>query len=115
MPIDFDDADSIHPLIRAAFADYDRSLTGKAAASEITNRMYDLLRGIAKDCGMDPIYEVFAWRPGQDRQQGKNCWGVSWEAGPYQWAIGASFVIMDLTGRLVEPHYSFDLCFYEVE
>jgi hypothetical protein len=101
--------------IREAFKGYDRSLTGKAAASECTNRLYDCLRKLAKEFGMDPIYEVFAWRPGQDRVQGSTCWGVSWEAGPFEWAIAASFVIMDLTGRLCEPHYSFDLCFYEVE
>lgn len=115
MPIDFDKPETLHARIREAFADYDKSLTGRAAASAITNRMYDLLRVIAKESGMDPLYEVHAWRPGHGGDRGANCWGVSWEAGPYTWAIGASFVIMDVTGRLAEPHYSFDLCFYEVE
>lgn len=116
MQIDFDKPDTMHPFIRAAFADYDRSLTGKDAASDITNRMYDMLRQMAMANGMDPIYEVHAWHPTRGEAMGRGkCWGVSWEAGPYSWALGASFVIMDLTGRLVEPHYAFDLCFYEVE
>lgn len=112
--IDFDSPSSLHPMIREAFADYDRSLEGRAAAAEITNRMYEMLRKAAKLAGMEPLYEVHAWVPHRAGERG-NCWGVSWEAGPYEWAISASFLIMDLTGRLVEPHYSFDLCFYEAE
>ena len=113
MHIDFDSL-QLDQRIRDAFLTYDRSLTGGAAASEITNRMYECLRQAAKDTGMDPLYEVHAWHQHSKAMQGP-CWGVSWEAGPYQWAIGASFLIMDLTGRLAEPHYSFDLCFYEAE
>lgn len=114
MELDFDNPQWLYDRIRAAFADYDKSQTGKAAASAITNRLYDVLRQAAKDTGMDPLYEVHAWHPHKQREQGP-CWGASWEAGPYQWAHAASFVVMDLTGRLCEPHYSFDLCLYEVE
>lgn len=116
MQIDFDNPETMRPFISAAFADYDRNLIGKAAASEITNRLYDCLRQMAKANGMDPIYEVHAWHPSRGEAMGRGkCWGVSWEAGPYGWAHGASFFMMDLTGRLAEPHYSFDLCFYEAE
>lgn len=114
MPLDFDKPDTMHPYIKEAFKDYDRSLDGRAAASDITNRLYDALRKLAKESGMEPLYEVHAWNPHTAGVRGKS-WGVSWEAGPYNWAYGAAFLMMDLTGRLCEPHYSFDLCFYEAE
>lgn len=109
-----DELEALHQLICSALIGYDRTLTGKAAASEITNRLYEALRFAAKEEGQDPIYEVYAWHPHRKAQQGP-CWGVSWEAGPYQWAHSASWIVMDMTGRLCEPHYSFDLCLYEVE
>lgn len=100
--------------IRKALEGYDRTLTGRKAASEITNRLYDALREACKASGQDPVYEVHAWHPHSSSFRGP-CWGVSWEAGPYQWAIVASYIVMDMTGRLCEPHYSFDLCLYEAE
>lgn len=109
-----DEYETLYDAIREALADYDRSLTGGEAASEITNRLYDALRRVCKVEGQDPVYEVYAWHPHSSSFRGP-CWGVSWEAGPFQWAIGASFIVMDMTGRLCEPHYSFDLCLYEVE
>lgn len=47
--------------------------------------------------------------------EGRRTYKVSYEAGPYEWAIPASFVVMDATGRLCEPYYSFDLDLYDVE
>ena len=40
---------------------------------------------------------------------------VSWESGPYQWAVGASltFMMNDEAGWFTEPYYSFDLYFVE--
>lgn len=112
----FDDADWMRPRIIRAFAGYDRTLTGRAAASEIVNRLYEALRQCCKDSGQDPIFEVHAWNPYTNKEGGRaDCWGVSWEAGPYTWAYGISYLIMDLTGRLAEPNYSFDLCLYEAE
>jgi hypothetical protein len=40
---------------------------------------------------------------------------VAYEAGDYQWAIGASFALCDALGKVVEPYYGFDLCFYPSE
>ena len=105
---------ALEALFQQAFEGYDKGLTGEAAALEITTRAKTALTAACKAAGQDPAWEVHSWTPASDAQQGR-CWGVSWEAGPYQWAIAASFLIMDLTGRLVEPYYSFDLCFYEVE
>jgi hypothetical protein len=101
-------------LIRKALAGYDRTLTGRHAASDITNRLYEALREACKEAGQDPVYEVFAWYQHRD-PHGAKAWGVSWEAGPFQWAHSASWIVMEMTGRLCEPHYSFDLCLYEVE
>lgn len=40
---------------------------------------------------------------------------VAFEAGPYEWAIGTSMAIGSRCDKLVEPYYSFDLCFYPGE
>ncbi len=106
--------ETLYKLIRESLVGYDRTLQGRYAAAEIANRLYEALRKAAKLDGQEPIYEVYAWHPHRKAQQGP-CWGVSWEAGPFQWAIGASFIVMDMTGRLCEPHYSFVLCLYEAE
>lgn len=60
----------------------------------------------------NPDYEVFMRTEGEE---GRRTYMVSYEAGPYEWAIPASFAVMDCTGRLCEPYYSFDLCLYDVE
>jgi hypothetical protein len=39
-------------------------------------------------------------------------WRVSFEAGPYQWGIVASEALCQV-GVFAEPHYSFDLIFYD--
>jgi hypothetical protein len=115
--LDFDNADTIRPYIAKALEGYDRTLTGNkaAAAAEITNRLYDALRALAKAEGMNPLYEVHAWHPHHKGRVQGQCYGVSWESGPANWAHTASFLVMDLTGRLCEPYYSFDLCLYEAE
>lgn len=105
---------TLYALIRESLVGYDRTLTGRYAAAEITNRLFEALRKACKADGQEPIYEVHTWHPHSNSQRGAN-WGTSWEAGPYQWAHGAAFIVMDMTGRLCEPHYSFDLCLYEVE
>jgi hypothetical protein len=59
---------------------------------------------IAQWVGCDPARECFM-------RQEREGWRVSFEAGPYQWAIVASEALAQL-GIFAEPHYSFDLCFY---
>lgn len=71
---------------------------------------------MAKAEGQKSNLEVVIKRPGQPRHFGDTtCWCVAWEAGPYEWAISASMLIGNITGKVVEPYYSFDLCFYPTE
>jgi hypothetical protein len=68
----------------------------------------------AKAEGMKPDIEVAIRSPGQPRHHSENnCWGVCFEAGPYDWAVDAS---LDAFGGKVmaEPYYGFDLSFYDV-
>lgn len=85
-------------------------------AQGIAGTVYRTLRKVAADMGMNPDMEVHKWTPAEQKRAGYGeQYRVSWEAGPYEWAIGASFAVMDATGKLCEPHYSFDLCFYPGE
>lgn len=75
----------------------------------------DVLHKYCDDTGMSRS-EVGYWEPGQQAFDGDgNRYLVSLEAGPYQWAIGASMAIVGLCGKLAEPYYSFDLSFYPGE
>jgi hypothetical protein len=66
----------------------------------------------AKAEGMKPDIEVAIHGPGQDRHHSQtNCWGVCFEAGPYEWAIDAS-IHSPLNRVIAEPYYGFDLSFY---
>ena len=67
----------------------------------------------AESRGQDPELEVHIWSPEQNVARGYcRSWCVSWESGPYEWAIGTSY---QLHGEAwyTEPYYSFDLCFAE--
>lgn len=61
------------------------------------------------------LREVALRKPGEPRCYGTDgTWYVSFEAGPYEWAVAASLNV-DTKGRvLAEPYYSFDLCFSPV-
>lgn len=87
-----------------------KGMSGKAVAKAV----YGVLREQATLCGHNPDIETFFKGPADHHYAGK-CWLANWEAGPYQWGISASFLIMDLTGRLCEPYYSFDVCLYDNE
>jgi hypothetical protein len=69
--------------------------------------LYAAICELAESIGQKPELEVDIWPPAHS---GENCWRVSWEAGPFQWAIPASFEITGPFGY-TEPYYSFDLCF----
>ncbi len=75
-----------------------KSAEGRAKAA------YEALRQFAADIGCNPDRECFM-------RQSDGHWRVSFEAGPYQWAIVASDALGQC-GIFAEPHYSFDLCFY---
>jgi hypothetical protein len=63
-----------------------------------------VLRECASDAGHSPDIECFA-------RKDRGGWRVSYEAGPFEWAIVASEALCQCN-ILGEPHYSFDLCFY---
>jgi hypothetical protein len=90
----------------------DKTMTAEQAAKAV----YAELCKIAADEGCKPDIEVFIRAPGEPRHfADETCWCVAYEAGEYQWAIGASGALCDALGKIVEPYYSFDLCFYPSE
>ena len=93
-----------------AICDTAKSLDAEMSAREMASIMYSTLKALALAQGMKPDKEVYIRSPGQDTNS-PNAYVVSWEAGPYQWAITAS----NYFPKLVEPYYSFDLCFYPSE
>lgn len=66
--------------------------------------VFAVLRHVARSWGQDPDIETFM-------RDERGQWRVSWESGPYSWAIVASEALGQV-GIFAEPHYSFDLCFY---
>jgi len=75
-----------------------KSCRGRAEAA------YKTMCQFAKAMGCKPEVECFI-------KQENEGWRVSFEAGPYQWAIVASEALCQC-GIFAEPHFSFDLCFY---
>lgn len=83
------------------------AIAGVSSPQLIAENLYAELRRLARDFGMNPDIETFIRKKPNDYR-------VSWEAGPYQWAIGASSVLpLPANGKPIEPYYSFDLCIYE--
>lgn len=66
--------------------------------------VYAVLRLFCDREGLKPDIETFI-RPEHGGYR------VSWESGPFCWAIVASDALHQV-GILGEPHYNFDLCFY---
>lgn len=75
-----------------------KSAKGRAMAA------YNAICRFAAETGANPETECFM-RP----EHGG--WRVSYESGPYSWAMPASDALAQC-GILAEPYYSFDLCFY---
>ncbi len=74
---------------------------------------FEAVKKLAAAHGQNPEIEVALHDPAKSKEMiGYECWRVIWEAGPFEWAIGAS---MEITGPwgYTEPYYSFDLCFTE--
>ena len=85
--------------------------TPQYAAKAVYRALYEY----AEKCGMDPDMEVTIRNPKENfRFGGPHCWYVSFEAGDYQWAIGASFILAN-ENWYTEPFYSFDLLFNRVD
>lgn len=85
-------------------------MNGKKAAKAV----YDALKPLVIAAGQKPEIELSMRGPADHHYAGK-CWLVCWEAGPYEWGIPASFAALEASGKLCEPYYSFDLCFYDNE
>lgn len=98
----------VHNAIKQAVASVE-----KPTAEKLAKATFAALQKIAVEPFGMSANEVRLIAPGEkcyfDNRTPQ--WVVSWEAGPYQWAIGASF----LFPQVVEPYYSFDLCFYPAE
>lgn len=73
--------------------------------------LYLALCKLAESMGYTAHDEVALWTP-EENPFCPGQWGVCWESGPYQWAIGMS---MQITGPwgFTEPYYGFDLHFTE--
>lgn len=86
---------------------------GKTKAAEQSAAVYKAVRKVCEEHGLNPDIEVHYWKPGENSQS-PDAFRVSWESGPYDWAIMAS----DALGQahvFAEPYYGFDLCFYPCE
>ena len=83
-----------------------------ATKEEAAKALYESVKKLAVKMGQDES-EVSLFDPDRTVQySGERAWCVVWEAGPYQWAIGASMSISGPWG-FTEPYYSFDLHFTE--
>ena len=87
-----------------------RKITRIESIEQAARAVYKALCDYCERCGV-PTSEVHIKTPEESLKHGVGCcWYVCFEAGEYQWAIGASFI---LSGPhwYTEPFYSFDLCF----
>lgn len=110
-------------------------LSGYKTAYGAARKTYETLRTLAEDMGQKPDSEVSFYTPEETRRYRDmrgdvDCYTVSWEAGPYEWApavtggesiywneFGGSFPpemvgILDGDGWGCECYYSFDLQFF---
>jgi len=85
---------------------------GPGSGKRCAQAALKVLQKHVKDQGENPEIECFLVQPGH--WSDRHGWGACWESGPYQWACEASMVISG-GGRLAEPYYGFDLCFYDEE
>ena len=114
MPSVFDENNPVDIVVAALRRDL-TALPVKNAET-LAKAAYATLCKLSREMGQDPDHEVWIRKPGEPRHfPSENSWCVVWESGPYTWAVPASLVITRATGKLCEPYYSFDLCFYPGE
>lgn len=90
----------------------DNYLTCEAAAKAF----YEALKPAVIAEGQNPDSELFIRSPEETETAGYGrYWQVSWEAGPYEWAVVASLsgLYSRKNGWYTEPYYGFDVCFTE--
>lgn len=93
-----------------ATLDFDRNAhRGTEAAAK---EFHKALCAYAEKAGFMTQY-IALWNPDETQARGYgNCWMVSWEDGPHEWAINASFQLVG-PDWYTEPYHGFDLCFEE--
>lgn len=101
-------AADLQQAIKDALDELEKPVEPLLAAQTIHRVLYNT----SKAAGQNPDIETFMRVSGDE---GSRMYHVSWESGPYDWAIQASFVVMDCINRLCEPYYGFDLQLYDVE
>lgn len=90
----------------------DASWSNPADPMKVTTVIHTVLAAASEATEQNPKCETFIRAEGAE---GRRTYTASWESGPYEWAIPASFIVMEATGRLCEPYYSFDLQLYDIE
>jgi len=76
--------------------------------------LYKALCKWCKALGMKPDIEIHIYTPEQTEARGYGkFWNVSFEAGPFEWAVHASLQMPHCKWGYCEPYYSFDLHFVE--
>lgn len=85
-------------------------------AAGMAKALHKAISELCVEWGAKPEIETFIRSPQESRLKGgPNAWHVSWEGGPYQWAVLLSMSEQMFANRkvLAEPQYSFDLCFFQ--
>lgn len=86
-------------------------LEGSRDAEAVARAVYDTVKKFAWEIGMDEGETAFR-EPGEDRHfPGTRGWTVVFEAGPFDWAIETSFLVIERCRVSCEPYYGFDLTF----
>ncbi len=90
---------------------------GPSPEPEATARaVYGVVREFATEIGMDADIETAFKEPGEQVHiPSADGWTVVFEAGPYDWAIAASFAVLEIAGVSCEPYHGFDLTFYRAD
>lgn len=88
-------------------ADVTVAIESATNARDAARRAYKAVKKSARLLGMNPDIETIM------RRNANGEYYVSFEAGPYQWAVAASLSHNNCK-VLAEPHYSFDLCFSDI-
>lgn len=105
-------ADLLAEIDKALVAHFNGKVGHDASPREAVDVIHGVLKKACEAAGMDPNSETYVAEEGSE---GRKTYTVSWESGPYEWAIQGSFVVMNVISRLCEPYYGFDLQLYDVE
>jgi len=99
---------NLHTEFGLISLDFDPSQYKKPANA--AKALYKALCEVCRRMDLNPDIELQTPEQSLRAGYGRN-WRVSWESGPYQWAIGTSYEVCNGPHWYTEPYYSFDLCF----